>query len=207
MDFLSGLIIGVIIIVVFYFLFRKKLSNKMSAKQQSSILLEKIRNVSKLITIESDFSEILHHQASKNILLKLFKSDKKAIVMANSKVMVGFDMKKIKIEPKPNKKTLVLTHFPQPEVLGIETNIEYYDVTNGWFNKFDAQDLTNINQEVRKNIEQKIPDSGLLASAQEKALETVNMIEQIVGTFGWSLDYKQWNLPETPQIKKIKAKN
>ncbi len=195
MDLVLGLLIGAVIVsFLAYLVFPKR--KKENVREQSTVLLEKIRNVAKIITIESDFSEIMQHTDSKNMLLKMFKSDKKAIVISNSRVMVGFDMKKVKITPKPKQKTMVLTHFPKPEILSIETHVEYYDVTNGMFNKFSAEDLTNLNKKVKQNIEAKIPQSGILDKAQEKALETVMMIEQIADTFGWTLDYSQWKVPE-----------
>ena len=202
MDFIIGLIIGAAIVSGLAYFFRY-LFVKNKAEQQSVILLEKIRNVSKLITIESDFTEIMHHKDSKNLFLNLFKSDKKAIVIANSKVMIGFDMKQIRIKPEPQLKRLELISFPPPEVLSIENHIEYYDVSNGLFNKFAAEDLTTLNKRVRENIEAKIPQSGLLKTAQEKAFDSIQMIEQIVDTFGWKLDYHQLELPKNIEIKKL----
>lgn len=190
MDFIYGLLLGAIVVgTVLYF--SRSFFTKNKTQEQSVILLEKIRNVSKLITVESDFSEIMHYSDAKNILLNLVSSHKKAIVLANSKVMVGFDMKQMRIKPDPNRKLLTITHFPEPQVLSIETDVEYYDVSNGLFNKFAAKDLTQLNKKVRENIENKIPQSGVLQAAHNKALETINMIEQIVDTFGWKLAYSE----------------
>lgn len=201
MDFIFGLLLGAIVVgIVFYFYRSFFVKNK--TEEQSVILLEKIRNVSKLITVESDFSEIMHYSDAKNMLLNLVSSHKKAIVLANSKVMVGFDMKQMRINPDPSKKLLTITHFPNPQVLSIETDVEYYDVSNGLFNKFAAADLTQLNKKIKENIELKIPQSGVLQSAQDKALETVKMIEQIVDTFGWKLSYKELQLLDI-QPKKI----
>lgn len=202
MYFLIGLTVGVVGVSLLVYRFRH-LFAKENVEQQSVILLEKIRNVSKLITIESDFTEIMHHQDSKNLFLNLFKSDKKAIVLANSKVMVGFDMKQIRIKPDPKNRTLELTHFPEPQVMSIETHLDYYDISNGLFNKFEATDLTQLNKKVRENIESKIPQSGILNTAQEKALDTIKMIENIVETFGWRLDYHQMELPKNIEVKKL----
>ena len=202
MNFITGLIIGAVVVSGLAYFFRY-LFVKNKSEQQSVVLLEKIRNVSKLITIESDFTEIMHHNDSKNLFLNLFKSNKKAIVIANSKVMVGFDMKQIRIQPKPNIRTLELVYFPPPEVLSIENHVEYYDVSNGLFNKFEAGDLTLLNKKVRENIEAKIPQSGILKTAQEKALDTIQMIEQIVDTFGWKLDYHSLELPQQIALKKL----
>lgn len=201
MEFIYGLLLGAIVVgIIFYFYRAVFVRNK--TEEQSVVLLEKIRNVSKLITVESDFSEIMHYSDAKNILLNLLSSHKKAIVLANSKVMVGFDMKEMRIHPNPKNKLLTITHFPEPQVLSIETDVEYYDVSNGLFNKFAAADLTQLNKKVRENIQTKIPESGVLHTANEKALETVKMIEQIVDTFGWKLSYNDLQIPKT-QPKKI----
>ncbi len=197
MDFIFGLLLGAIVVGVVFYLYRSFFV-KNKTEEQSVILLEKIRNVSKLITVESDFSEIMHYSDAKNILLNLVSSHKKAIVLANSKVMVGFDMKQMRINPNTSKKLLTITHFPEPQVLSIETDVEYYDVSNGLFNKFAAADLTQLNKKIKENIEHKIPESGVLQTAQDKALETIKMIEQIVDTFGWKLSYKDIQLPTTP---------
>jgi hypothetical protein len=194
MDFIFGLLLGAIVVAVVFYLYRSYFVRNRT-QEESVVLLEKIRNVSKLITVESDFSEIMHYSDAKNMLLNLVSSHKKAIVLANSKVMVGFDMKQMLIKPSPNKKLLTITHFPEPEVLSIETDVEYYDVKNGLFNKFEAKDLTELNKKVKENIEKKIPQSGVLLTANEKALETVKMIEQIVETFGWKLSYSELQLP------------
>ena len=201
MDFIIGLILGAAVVgLMVYFLRNKFVRNK--TEEQSVVLLQKIRNVSKMITVEGDFSEIMHFEDVKDVFLSLVTSRKKAIVLANAKVLIGFDMKKIKLSSNPEKKKLILEHFPSPEILSIETDIQYYDVSNGLFNKFAANDLSELNKKVKQNIEGKIPDSELLYSAKSKALDTVKMIEQLVSTFGWHLDYN--NLIENEDIKRIK---
>jgi len=200
MDFILGILVGSLFIGAVMLFYRNRFS-KHKTEEQSVVLLEKIRNVSKMITVEGDFSEIIHFEDVKGVFLSLVKSKKKAIVLANAKVFIGFDMKKIKLQSKPNAKILVLEHFPEPEILSIETDIQYYDVKDGLFNKFAAADLSELNRRVKVNIEEKIPDSDLLISAKYKALETVKIIEQMVGTFGWKLDYKALKFIEKPQIE------
>jgi hypothetical protein len=189
MDFILGIIVGTLFLGIIVLIYRNWFS-KHKTEEQSVVLLEKIRNVSKMITVEGDFSEIMHFEDVKDVFLTLVTSKKKAIVMANAKVLIGFDMKKIKMQSNNENKKLVLEYFPEPEVLSIETDIQYYDVNHGYFNKFSANDLSELNKKVKQNIEDKIPDSELLFSAKNKALETIRMIEQMVSTFGWHLDYK-----------------
>ncbi|QCX37791.1 DUF4230 domain-containing protein [Aureibaculum algae] len=200
MDFILGVLIGILFLGIVVLLFSKRFF-KNKSEEQSVVLLEKIRNVSKMITVEGDFSEIMHFEDVKGVLLNLVNSKKKAIVLANAKVLIGFDMKKIRLQSKPEKKKLILEHFPEPEILSIETDIQYYDVKHGYFNKFAAKDLSDLNKKVKINIENKIPESELLVSATSKALETVKIIEQMVSTFGWKLDYNGLEFKEKVKIE------
>lgn len=200
MDFILGILVGILFLATIVLLFKNRFI-KHRTEEQSVVLLEKIRYVSKMITIEGDFSEIMHFEDVKDVFLKLVTSKKKAIVLANAKVLIGFDMKKIILQSNPSKKKLMLEYFPEPEILSIETDIKYYDVKGGFFNKFAAADLSELNKKVKQNIEEKIPDSELLLSAKAKALETVEMIEQLVSTFGWELDYKNIEQQSTKALE------
>lgn len=190
MDYILGFIFGILALAIYY-LFAKKSFFKAKSKERSVILLEKMRNVSKLITVEGDFNEVMHFSDVKNSLLNMVSSKKKAIVLANARVFIGFDMRKIVFEANAEKRLIKVTFFPEPEVLSIETDVEFYDVQNGLFNKFDAEELTELNKKVKQNIAEKIPDSPLLQSAQTKALESIDIMEQMVTTFGWKLDYNK----------------
>ncbi|MCA0131595.1 DUF4230 domain-containing protein [Winogradskyella alexanderae] len=156
---------------------------------QSLILLDKVKRVCKFITVEGDFAEIYHYEDVKEKFLKLISSRKKALVVINAKAHVGFDLSKVKMTSNPKTKTVVLSHFPHPEVLSIESNINYYDKKDGMFNKFDASDLTDLHEKAKEHIREKIPESGLYNVAQQEALEAINLIENLVQTIGWTLDY------------------
>jgi len=86
-------------------------------------------------------------------------------------------------------KTVVLSHFPQPEILSIESDINYYDKKDGMFNKFDASDLTELHAQAKEHIREKVPESGLYDVAKTEALEAIQLIENLVQTIGWNLDY------------------
>ena len=103
---------------------------------------------------------------------------------------VGFDLSKIKMEANNEKKTIKLTEFPKPKVLSLETDLKYYDKKDGLFNKFDSSDLTEVNTKAKEHVMSKIPESGLLDTAKSEALEAVLLIQNIVETIGWSLDYQ-----------------
>ncbi|RYH75910.1 DUF4230 domain-containing protein [Flavobacteriaceae bacterium 144Ye] len=180
----------------------KQFQIKKRTNSQSVILLDKIKKVCKFITVEGDFAEIYHYEDVKERFLKLVTSKKKALVVINAKAHVGFDLSKIKMESDTKTKTVKLYHFPQPEVLSVETDLNYYDKKDGMFNKFEASDLTELHNEAKIHIMNKVPESGLFNVAKQEALEAISLIENIVQTIGWSLDYSALKL-EDNNVKQI----
>ncbi|GAA4962890.1 DUF4230 domain-containing protein [Algibacter aquimarinus] len=180
----------------------KSIKKKQLVNSQSTILLDKIKKVCKFITVEGDFAEIYHYEDVKQRFLKLLTSKKKALVVINAKAHVGYDLSKIDLQADTNNKKVILKHFPQPEVLSIETNLNYYDKSDGYFNKFEANDLTDLHNDAKQHIQDKIPESGLIQIAQKEALETILLIETIVETIGWKLDYTALEI-EASETKKL----
>ncbi len=201
MEALLGLIIGAIL-TVGIITYIKYVQSKNLTKSQSLLLLDKIKKVCKFITVEGDFAEIYHYEDVKERFLKLITSRKKALVIINAKAHVGFDFSKVNLQANRKAKTIVLEDFPQPEVLSIETDLNYYDKKDGMFNKFEASDLTELHNEAKLHIMDKVPESGLYKVAQNEALEAILLIENIVQTIGWKLDYSALEI-ENSDIKNL----
>lgn len=201
MEFLFiGLAVGA---VVAYFIFARfnKEKSKLKTNEQSLVIMDKIRSVCKFITVEGDFSEVYHYENLKEKYLSLLLGKKKAIVLVNAKAHVGFDLSKVRMNSENEKKTIVLTNFPQPELLTVETDFKYYDKREGWANPFTTSDLTDINRDAKNYIVDKIPQSGLLDQARKEALDTILLMEKIVETIGWKLDYTALTLEDRNQSK------
>ena len=162
-------------------------------KIKTRIILDRIKRVCKLVSVEGDFAEIYNYENTKEGFLKI-SSKKKALVLINAKAQIGYDLKKVKLSADNNRKVIVLNAFPEPEILSIESDIKFYDIKNGLFNSFDSEDLTELNQQAKSHIRDKIPDSGLLDTAKKEALEAVMIIEKMVETIGWQLDYTSLEL-------------
>ena len=178
-DIVLGLILGAILMYWVFSLFRKK-RNKEITEEQSTVILNKIRSVCKLVSVEGDFAEIYHYENTKDSFLSLFRSKKKVLIVIKAKAHIGYDL---------NKQKIILSHFPEPEVLSIEPDLQFYDIKNGIFNSFSPTDLTNLNQEAKEHIKKRIPESGLMETAKNEALQAVLVVEKIVETIGWTLDY------------------
>ncbi|WP_179316002.1 DUF4230 domain-containing protein [Winogradskyella undariae] len=180
----------------------KAWKTKKETNEQSVLLLDKIKRVCKFVTVEGDFAEIYHYEDVKAKFLKLISSRKKALVVINAKAYVGFDLSKIEMSSNAKTKTVVLSHFPQPEVLSIESNINYYDKSDGMFNRFEAADLTDLHVKAKAHIMDKVPESGLFNVAKQEALEAIHLIENLVETIGWKIDYSALKI-EAEEKKKL----
>jgi len=198
MGLLIGLLLGVLC-AVFFFLFFKGRQSKQKIQIQSLVLLERIKSVCKCISVEGNFTEIYNYQDVQQKFLNLVSSQKKALVIVSATAHVGFDLTKIKIESDSSQKKIILRDFPKSELISIETQLEYYDKKEGYFNKFKAEDLTQLQKSAKQHIVDKIPKSGLLEKAQQEALETIGLMEQIVQTIGWTLYYSALELEQFTQ--------
>ncbi|AXT62458.1 DUF4230 domain-containing protein [Aquimarina sp. AD10] len=188
-----GLIGGAILS---YFIFARftAAKKKSSIKTQSTVLMEKIKSVCKLVTVEGDFAEIYHYESVKEKFFSLLSGTKKALILIDAKAYVGFDLSQVKLESDTKNKRIILTHFPQPKLLTIETDFKYYDKKEGWLNPFTSTDLTEINKEAKQFIKDKIPNSGLMESAQKEALTAISLMETLAEAIGWKLDYSALQL-------------
>jgi len=74
-----------------------KCSNKEETLiQEHSALIEKqIKNVSKLVVTEGNFSEVFSYKNSKAVFGDLIEVEKKALVVVNAEVTVAYDLSKI----------------------------------------------------------------------------------------------------------------
>jgi len=153
-----GLVLGAIAMYWLFSLFRRKKSKELTT-HQSTVLLEKIKSVCKLISVEGDFAEIYKYENTKEHFMSLVSSKKKGILKEDwypfnspgAKEKMRNDLKKILMHSDESKKKIVLTSFPQPEILSIEPELDFYDIKNGLFNSFTPEDLTSLNKEAKKH--------------------------------------------------------
>lgn len=187
-EVLLGLVLGAIMMYWLFTFFRRK-KDKELTMHQSTVILDKIKSVCKLVSVEGDFAEIYRYENIKDGFMSILSSKKKALIVINAKAHIGYDLKKIKLTADNEHKRIILTEFPEPEILSIEPDLQFYDVKNGLFNSFSPDDLTELNKNATQHIRDKIPESGLIDSAKTEALQAVLLIEKIVETIGWKLDY------------------
>lgn len=195
---LLGLLLGVALTSLYFTTKTKKELN-----DQSALLLEKIKQVCKLITVEGEFSEIFTHRGEKNYFFNLFQLEKKALLIIKAKVLIGFDLTKIKIETNTHKKLVLLSQFPTAEILSIDSDLEYYDVQKGIINKFSGTELTKMNKNSKEFIRDKVDESDLYIIANHQALDTIKVIQELIESVGWKLETENLKLEQTEQARSL----
>jgi len=92
------ILFGVLITLIVLFTFRycnEQKQDKIILKENSALIQEQLKNVSKLIVTEGHFSEVFSYENSKSLFGDYLTVEKKALVVVNADVTVAYDLSKI----------------------------------------------------------------------------------------------------------------
>jgi hypothetical protein len=157
--------------------------------ESSTIMLEKIKMVTKLISVEGQFSELYDYKESYDYdFFNLFS--KKILVRVTAKVSVGYDFEKVNITVDSLSKTVTLNELPEAEILSIDHDLDYYDISEGTFNRFTNLEYNMINKKAKDYIASKAKTTNLLTVAENQKAEYIKMMEMALKSGGWSLVIK-----------------
>ena len=122
------LLLGLVLGGVIAFLASKKLTSDPPVITESShTIAESMRKVFKVVAAEGHFNEIYNYEETTK-LLKFIPSTKKALVIIQAKVLIGYDFEKFKWEVDEQNRKVKLLSFPAPEILSTETDYKYYNI-------------------------------------------------------------------------------
>ncbi len=153
--------------------------------ESSVVLLEKIRTVCKLVTAEGQFSEIYEYKESYPFDIPLFSS--KALIRVKATVSVGYDLSKLEMVPDQKSHTLVISGLPPAEIISVEHDLDYYDLSEGLFNPFSADDYNTINSRAKEFIVSQVHKTSLMQAADDKRDELLDVIRFMVEQAGWKV--------------------
>ncbi|SFI16891.1 Protein of unknown function [Halpernia frigidisoli] len=179
------LLIGLVLGGIIAFLASKKFGSSAPVISESShTIAESMRKVFKVVTAEGHFNEIYNYEETTK-LFNFIPSKKKALVIVQAKILVGYDFDKFKWEINDELKTVKLLYFPEPEILSTETDYKYYNIEEQFFNLFSKDDLANIQQNGKKQVIEAAKKSHLpqVAADQMKML----LIELLQGK-NWQIE-------------------
>ena len=206
---LLGLVLGGIIAFL--------VSNKMSAApvvitESSHTIAESMRKVFKVVSAEGHFNEIYNYEETTKIF-NFIPSKKKALVIVQAKVLVGYDFEKFQWEVDEVNRKVKLLNFPAPQIISTETDYKYYNIEEQFFNLFSKDDLAKIQQNGKRQVIEAAKKSHLPEVAAEQMrtlltellagknffLENANAISESKN----QIEYNSINIIDTSQTKAI----
>jgi hypothetical protein len=200
--FLIGFLAALILMAVVWF-FADRISDKTELQANSALIHQQIQQVGKLIVTEGYYSQVFTYKNSQKLFLNLVSADKKALVIANTKATVEYDLRKLETKIDEETKTVTILNIPDP-VINIYPEFEYYDVTQDFLNQFEGKDYNTIKSSVTAQIRKKIEASGLKADARERLMSELLNIYVATNTMGWTLVYQDEVIVSAEQMENLK---
>ncbi len=173
-------------------MYQKK--EKVKTEEDATVLLEKIQTVAKLVTVEGYFSELYNYKDYYAYDWWIFR--KKAILRVKAKVSAGYDLSGLAFDVQPDQNLIIIRNIPDtPQIISIDHQLDYYDISEGTFNSFSETDYNKINQNAKSFIEEKARQSDLLPKAKEQGIEMLELIRFIAESAGWKVQMDRFQEP------------
>ncbi|NRD19403.1 DUF4230 domain-containing protein [Winogradskyella eckloniae] len=200
---LFGAIIAIVVVFAFKYCTDKK-NDEIVIKEHSALIQEQIKNVGKIVVTEGHFSEVFSYKNSKGIFGDYLSADKKALVVVNADVTIGYDLSKIECNINEATKTLQIVNIPQEEIK-ISPDFEYYDIQADFLNPFEANDYNKIKETVHKSLMKKIEASDLKLNAQNRLISELSKFFILTNSLGWTLEYNENPINDVIQFKELEG--
>ena len=147
----------------------------------SAPVVQAVRNVAKLATVEVEIADVIRYEEVRTILL--FDIPKNATLRLRGTVQGGFDLTSgFTVVPDEATRTLKI-HLPAAKVISIDSRVEWFDETSGWLNPITPDDRTRWLTWSRTAIAKAAKESGIEKKAAEHARE---FLTEVTGAFGWN---------------------
>lgn len=186
-DSLLFLVAGAIIGVLAYaFWFNRDAPKDPMPEQKQEIMLEKIKQVAKLVTVEGEFANVHEYKDFYWSDISAFR--KKALIRVKARVSVGYDLQKMNWEVDSANRIIRVRDLPEPEILSIDHDLEYYDIQEGMFHGFNEEDYNLINKVAKKRLRDAVKDGPLMEKAKNEGISNLEIIQLLVEQAGWTFE-------------------
>lgn len=154
-------------------------------EQSSEVIMERLEKVNKLVTLDAYYSEVYDYKDYYYYDFSPFR--KKALIRIKAKVSVGYNFESINMEADEVSKTINIYGFPPPEILSIDHDLDYYDLSQGTFNSFSEDDYNKINKNAKDFIREKANDKDIFKEAESQKDELIEMFDWMLKAAGWKI--------------------
>lgn len=174
-------------------------SKKDNSKVDSTIVVQRIQKVLKLVTVEGNFSELMSYKDFDYVDFPGFRKD--ALVRVNAKVSVGYNLENLKITTNEKDKTIVIQQMPKPEILSIDTDIKFENLSSGFFTSFSEAELSKLNRLGKEKIREKALNAEITKQAEEQKKDMLDLIFYMAKQNGYKI------IVEGSELKPLMIKN
>ena len=197
--FLLGIILAIVAVLIY-----KQCTQKETVviNSSSELIVEQLKNVSKLVVSEGHFSEVFNYENSKEIFGEYLTAEKKAIVVVNADVTIAYNLEDLKYELNEEQKTLRILSIPEHEI-SINPDLQYYDIQDDFLNPFEAEDYNTIKNTVNENLLKKVNKSTLVSNAQNRLISELSKFYILTNSLGWTLEYNGEQLNASEDFEKL----
>lgn len=185
----KNILIAVLILIIALLGIKLFISDFFSKKDHSTvdstIVVQRIQKVMKLVTVEGNYSELMRYNDFDYIDFPGFRKD--AIVKVDAKVSVGYNLENLKISTNEKDKTIVIQQMPKPEIISIDTDIKFENLSSGLFTDFSEQELSKLNSLAKDKIRQKALSAELVKQAEEQKKDVMDLIFYMAHQNGYKI--------------------
>lgn len=166
-----------------------KSCEKKDSNEDSRVIAYQIQKMNKMVVAEQSLAEIYTHTSKKSLpgLGSIYSSDKKVTMMINAKVQASYDLAKMEVELDTINKKIVIASIP-PVDLKVYPDVDFFDMDQSIFNKFEKNELNEIKKRGIAQIEKKIDRDKIKKDAHQQLIQNLSDIYQIAKIYGWEIE-------------------
>ncbi len=162
----------------------------------STLLLEEMKKVCKLVTVERNFNQIYKENNIRKLTVYLpfptsLSSTKEASIRLNGKLLVGYDLESVRFDVDSVAKIVRVSNLPEPKILAIDHDIVFENLEEGWFNGFSKEDYTQLSKNAKEEIKNRMATPELLDEVRQEGNHLLDILQLMVENAGWQFETNQ----------------
>jgi hypothetical protein len=198
-NIIIAVLIGIIALLGIKLFLNDIFKKKDNSTVDSTIVVERIQKVLKLVTVEGNFSELMRYNDFEYVDIPGFRKD--AIVHVDAKVSVGYNLNNFKVSTNEKEKTITIQQLPKPEILSIDSDVKFENLSTGIFTSFSEQELTKLNSLGKEKIRQKALNAEIIKQAEEQKQDLFDLIFYMAKQNGYKIIIEGKELQPLQNIK------
>ncbi len=149
----------------------------------SSGVLERVRSVSELNTVEMYFSEIIDYRDARYFhAFEIPFTEKSFIFTGKARVKAGFDLSKLQPEDIRIQDKAIALQLPAPSITSVEIlENKAFSEKDGLFNEISNEDTFKALDQFKLTVTQDAEENGILDKAKDQSILSLKTLLEPLG--------------------------